>query len=225
MTYARGAFVAFEATGFIPIPNVISFQFNPETMTHTWSQAESAGVGDNPLAVKGAPSERLSFTLAVDAMDSIADGGPAGGLAEISGVASRLAALELLLFPSAITQNALIGTVTAAIGGLFGSQSSCKVPVNVVPTVLFVWGPGRIVPVRVASLTITEKLYHAWLAPTHAEAQIELHVLTAEDLKGDNDLLRGLAKAAVFYSNSLREALAVADLVNTTDGIIGMITE
>ena len=51
------------------------------------------------------------------------------------------------------------------------------------PTVLFVWGPGRIVPVRVTNLTITEKLYDALLLnPIHAEATIEIQVLTPEEV-------------------------------------------
>jgi hypothetical protein len=227
MTYMRGAFIEFVDTGLIPIPNVIVFQFNPETMTHTWSQAESAGNTGNPLAVKGAPGEQFSFTLAVDALDAVADGGASGGLAEISGVASRLAAMEMLLFPSGSTKGGLIGTVTAAIGGLLGGGGSGEpprdVPASVIPTVLFVWGPGRIVPVRLTTLTVTEKLYDTLLIPTHAEAQIGLRVLTTEDLKADNDLLAPLAKAAISYSNGLREVLAIANLVNAADGIVGMI--
>lgn len=226
MTYMRGAFIEFIDTGLIPIPNLIAFQFNPETMTHTWSQAESAGAAGNPLAVKDAPGESFSFTIAVDAMDSIADGGASGGLASISGVAPRLAALEMLMFPTGSTKNGLIGTVTAAIGGLIGGgggEPPRDVPVSVIPTVLFVWGPGRIVPVRVTSLTVTEKLYDGLLIPTHAEAQIGLRVLTSAELKADHDLIAPLAKAAVAYSNGLREVLAIANLVNTADGIVGMI--
>jgi hypothetical protein len=226
MTYMRGAFIEFIDTGLIPIPNVIVFQFNPETMTHTWSQAEAAADGGNPLAVTGAPGEQFGFTLAVDAMDSIADGGASGGLAEISGVATRLAALEMLLFPTGATKGGLIGTVTASIGGLVAGSSGeppRDVPASVIPTVLFVWGPGRIVPVRLTTLTITEKLYDKLLIPTHAEAQIGMRVLTEKELKADNDLLAPLARAAVSYSNGLREVLAIANLVNTAEGIVGMI--
>jgi hypothetical protein len=77
--------------------------------------------------------------------------------------------------------------------------------------------------VRVVSLTVNEKLYNTFLIPTHAEAQIGLRVLTAEELKADNDLLAPLAKAAVAYSNGLREVLSIANLVNAADGIVGMI--
>ena len=119
--YLRGALVSFMPTKLIPIPNVIVFQFNPETMTHTWTQAEAVAPAaegkpkTNPLAVKGFPGEQFSFTIAVDAGDTIADGAVSAALAEVSGVYTRLAAMEMLMFPASATQDGLLGTVTAAI--------------------------------------------------------------------------------------------------------------
>ena len=38
----KGALVEFMPTFLpIPLPNVIVFQYNPETMTHTWTQPEA----------------------------------------------------------------------------------------------------------------------------------------------------------------------------------------
>ena len=59
-TYLRGALVELIPTALIPTPNVIIFQYNPETMTHTWTQPEPARQGTsqsvgNPLAVSGTP--------------------------------------------------------------------------------------------------------------------------------------------------------------------------
>ena len=69
--------------------------------------------------------------------------------------------------------------MTAAIGGALGLGGERRrdqrcIPANYLNTVLFVWGPGRIVPVRVTALTINEKLYDGLLNPTHAEVQITL---------------------------------------------------
>ena len=80
MTYLRGALVEFMPTGLIPIPNIIVFQYNPETMSHAWTQppAPSAGPNQttsNPLAVNGNPGESFTFTLSLDAADSIAEAG------------------------------------------------------------------------------------------------------------------------------------------------------
>ena len=48
----------------------------------------------------------------MDAGDSIADGAASAALAEVSGVYTRLAALEMLLFPASATAGGLLGTVT-----------------------------------------------------------------------------------------------------------------
>jgi hypothetical protein len=236
----KGALVEFTPTNLpVPLPNVIVFQYNPETMTHTWTQPESAtspshtAAGgtetSNPFAVKGMPGEEFSFTIAMDANDEIADGSaPTAALAEASGIYSRLAALEMLLYPASTGQSGLIGAVSAGIASaLSGKAPSTKsaVPNSVMPLALFIWGPERIVPVRVKGLTITEKLYDAALNPTHAEAQLTLRVLTPAELQSAprSDVLAGLATTAYNYTLSLREANAIANLANAAESIIGMI--
>ncbi len=234
----RGAFIQFMQTGLIPIPvpNVIIFQFNPETITHAWTPAQTPEAvaakkaPQDPLAVKGLPGESFTFSLAMDAGDTIAERlEPAASVALVSGVASRLAALEMLLFPEVSGHGSLLGTASASIsfGGLsLNGSAEVKrgIPACRLPTVLFVWGPGRIVPVKVQSLSITEKLYHPLtLAPTHADAQLTLKVLTPEELESVRGLLADVAKATYVYTSALREALAIANLGNAADSIIGML--
>lgn len=234
--FLRGALVQFMPTFLIPLPNVIIFQFNPETMTHTWSQPEAApatgsGPRSNPLAVRGLPGESFSFTIAMDAGDMIADGSPvAEGIALATGVYSRLAALEMLLYPTGAFGDGLLGSVSlsagaggVSVGGAAGGGVKRDIPQSQVPTVLFVWGPGRIVPVRVTTLTITEKLYDSLLNPTHAEAQLELRVMTPEELQHASGPLKEIAKGAYVYSQGLRQVLAVANLANSVESIIGML--
>jgi hypothetical protein len=229
--YLRGALIEFTETFPLPIPNVIVFQYNPESMTHTWTPASTnpgtPGSTSNPLAITGQPQEAFSFTLAMDANDMIADGDAVEtALATASGVYTRLAALEMLLFPTAPPGGGLIGSVTAAlgIGGSSSPDPSRQVPAAQLPTVLFVWGPGRIVPVRVTTLTITEKLYDAVLLnPIHVEAQIGLRVLTQDELKYVGGPIGTLANTAYSYSQGLREALAIANLANAAESIIGML--
>ena len=231
--YMRGALVELKAATIVPLPNVIVFQFNPETLTHQWSPLNPTdATGADPLAVQGIPGESFTFTLAMDANDMIADGSVlTAGIAQTTGIYARLAALELLLYPIPADSGGLLGTVSASIGAsgvslsasAGGSGSKSAVPKGQVPMVLFVWGPGRILPVRVTALSITEKLYDALLNPTHAEAQISLKVLTTDDLKAVTGTLGTIANAAYNYSQKLREALAVANLANSVESIIGML--
>jgi hypothetical protein len=234
--YMKGALVSFMPTFIGAVPNVIVFQFNPETITHTWSVAaeDETRSAKDPLAVKGVPSEQFSFSLAVDASDIIADAAanPVGAaLAFANGVYPRLAALEMLQYPSGSFDGGLLGTVSESISnsGVDGSASGAdskekaSVPRSEVPTVLFVWGPQRIVPVKVTGLTITEKLYDPLLNPTHADVQITLKVLTPEELVKVESELGTLAIVAYAYSQGLRQVQALANLGDAAASIIGML--
>lgn len=229
--YLRGALVEFTESFPLPVPNVILFQYNPETMTHTWTPAKTGGSNtpgespSNPLAITGFPEEQFSFTLAMDADDTVADGSAVtSSLAQVSGVYPRLAALEMLLFPTAPPGGGLIGSVSSALGLSSGPAAGSPVPAAQLPTVLFVWGPGRIAAVRVTTLTITEKLFDGTLLiPTHAEAQVTLKVLTPQELQWVDGPLGTLAKGAATYTQGLREALAIANLANSVESIIGML--
>jgi hypothetical protein len=231
--YLKGAFIQMMPTFLRAVPNVIIFQFNPESIVHTWEPAAplatKAGDNPNPLAVRSLPSESFSFTLALDANDMIADGSPvAAGLATGTGIYSRLAALEMLLYPTgSFSKAALQGTVSSAAAAAQSGvtpPAKTNVPQLTMPTVLFVWGPGRILPVRIHSLTITEKLYDALLLnPTHAEAQVSLNVLTPDEVTHLQDSLKAVAQVAYYYSLGLRQTLALANLENAGESIIGML--
>ncbi len=137
--YIKGALVQFMDTFLIPLPNVIIFQYNPESIVHTWSQPEAATQASsgrsNPLAVKGVPGESFSFTLMLDVVDMIADGSPvAQGIATVSGIYTRLAALEMLQYPVATGGGGgLLGSVSVSAGGLSlggsaGGESAAAFP-------------------------------------------------------------------------------------------------
>ena len=236
--FMKGALVSFMPTFVGSLPNVIVFQFNPETITHTWSAASPTSSdskpGANPIGIRGVPGEQFSFSLAVDASDLIADvtANPVGaGLAAVSGVYPRLAALEMLQYPSGAFNGSLLGTVSASVSlagvdvSASGATSAKKasVPRSEVPTVLFVWGPQRVVPVRVTTLTITEEVYDRLLNPTHADVQITLKVMTPEELESVEGDLGAVARLAYKYSQGLRQAQAVANLGDAAASIIGML--
>lgn len=229
--FMKGAFIQFMETILVPLPNVIVFQFNPETITHSWSTmgrvsaapattttAPATTGGDartpgNPYAIGGLPSESFSFTIQLDANDQIMEGGPVGAaIAELTGVYSRLAALEMLMFPG-----------SSEGSGLVSGSSSTQASPRQVPTVLFIWGPGRIQPVRITSMTVTEKLFDKLLNPTYAEVQLQMTALTSEDLANATGPLAELAKFAAQYMLVSRQALAVANLANAAESIVGML--
>jgi hypothetical protein len=111
----------------------------------------------------------------------------------------------------------------AASGTSAGDAQSQAVPASQVPVVLFVWGPLRIVPVRVTALSVTEKLFDELLNPTHAEAQITLSVLTPDDLADVAEPMRTLAMTAYEYTLGLRQAQAIANLAESAAGVVGML--
>jgi len=230
--FIKGALIEFMPTFLGSVPNVIVFQYNPETMTHSWTPAtaptNSEDSGSNPLAVQGLPGESFQFRIMMDAYDMIADGSDtAKDIASASGVYSRLAALEMLLYPTGSFESGLLGRVSTdiqnALGAATSGGDSRTIPESQVPAVLLVWGAGRIVPVKVTSLTITEKLYDAALHPTHAEAELGLKVLTPGELDQVTGDIKDLATAAYVYSQGLRQVLAVTNLANAAESVIGML--
>jgi len=221
------------------LPNVVVFQYNPETITHTWTAAaDTSGppkASGDPLASGGVPGESFAFKLYLDANDMIADGSSnpvAAGLASASGVYTRLAALEMLQYPISSSSGAsLVGSVSASIssGGLSASLSaglappSTSVPNSDLPAVLFVWGPQRIVPVRLTELSIAETLYDASLNPIHAEVSMTLKVLTLQEINGMKSDLKQIAQVAYSYTQGLRQVQAAANLGDAAASIIGML--
>src|SRR4051794_31358336 len=113
----KGALVELLPAATISVPNVVVFQFNPEKLSHNFTQpgAEPAATGAasaNPLAVAGEPGETFSFTLYMTAADRLPDASQAErDDAKTFGLYTRLSALELLVYPSAVAD------VTAALAG------------------------------------------------------------------------------------------------------------
>jgi hypothetical protein len=239
----KGALISFlpdGALGIPSLPNVIIFQINPDTITHAWTEpsaapAPAAASGKtaqaDPLAVSGVPGESFSFTLFLDANQEIADTSQnpvAAALATVSGVYTRLAALEMLQYPTGSVTAGLLGQISAGVsasglGMSAAAASSQSVPASQVPVVLFVWGPQRIVPVRVTAFSTTEKRYDSLLNPVQAEVQITLRVLTPDELAAAQGPMAPVARLAYTYTQGLRQVQAAANLVDSAASIIGML--
>ena len=81
------------------------------------------------------------MTVDLDATDQLEAGDP---LAAVTGIAPQLSALEMLLYPST---SLVIANAALLLAG------TIEILPPEAPLTVLVWGPGRVVPVRVDSLT------------------------------------------------------------------------
>jgi len=189
----KGAILGLDL--FNPLASLVLFQYNPETLTRRLDSG-GGGQGDGRGHAAGAkpqtaPVETISLEIAIDATDQLERGDK---MAVSLGIHPQLAALELLLYP----KSALV-IANAILAGL-GT-------IEVVPPppamTLFVWGPKRVLPVRLTDFSITEEAYDAALNPVRARVSLGLRVLSY------NDLPTGDPGRALFLAHQvLKETMA-----------------
>jgi hypothetical protein len=166
----KGALVGLDI--FNPLASVIVFQYNPDTMTRRLqAQTLGGGEGDRTEAfrLKGAPIETISLDIEIDATDQLEKG---DGLASSVGIYPQLSSLEMLIYP----KSALVITNTALL-----LAGTIEVIPPVAPFTLFVWGPQRVLPVRISEFSITEEAYDPNLNPIRAKVSLGLRVLSYND--------------------------------------------
>jgi Contractile injection system tube protein len=169
----KGALVAFEVG--VPLPRVIVFQYNPESMTRRLEARTAAG-GDageraEPFRLTGAPRETITISVVVDATDQLETGDP---VAASSGVAPVLAMLELLLYPKSAVVVANTALMQAGVLEVLPAQA---------PLLVLVWGPQRVLPVRLGDFSVTEEAFDPALNPILAKLDLTLTVQSYSDLK------------------------------------------
>lgn len=217
-----GALIVLKDTSIAPIPSMIPFQYNPATLSRTVEpyQPKTDEAGEKYAVVAraqpGPPTETISLSLELDATDFLEDPGnhPVGSMV---GVSSPIASLEKITYPMGLAISALIDAVTNLLG-IGGTVSS--VPRSEVPVVLFFWGPSRIVPVRVTSLTIEEQGHTPLLYPVLATARLSMRVLTPGDFPKEASIAEKSAIAAYEWTSLNRDRISAAGLVDTVAKII-----
>jgi hypothetical protein len=223
----KGAIIQFSAPLLVPIPNIIIFQYNPESMTRTltpWGPpAQSEEVADpkvvNALAQPFDPEETFDLALELDAADAL-EAPDTHPVASVFGVADRIAALEMLLYPPG---DSALGGLVSAIGSALGATTVDVVPRKTVPVVLFFWGPGRIVPVRITSFSVEEQAYSPTLYPIRAKITLGLRILDATAFGNDDSAAVKIAKACYTFTRAQKEVLALANVANSVESIMGML--
>jgi hypothetical protein len=208
----RGALVEYGSGLAHYIPNVVMFQFNPESITRTIEiPPRPSGASLREVDQAGeVPVERISLTAHFSAQEDATRENP---LTAYLGIGPQLAALDKLVRPA----GPLSGLITQAvdkIGSLLSSKSSGdptqQVPRSAYPRTLFVWGATRILPVTIDALSIVEKQYDALLNPTLAEVSIGMTAVMPDPCSDDR-----IAKGAWTAMQYARDALALTNQVNT----------
>ncbi|MEZ4293398.1 MAG: hypothetical protein R3B70_00355 [Polyangiaceae bacterium] len=210
VSYLRGAFIAYEPGGY---PNgdkrVIPFRFNPEVLVRafqveqgksgsgTEGAKKGSGKGEQGAdAASGTVKQTLTVQVRFDFDDRLQS---AENLPPELGVLPEVSALESLLYPAESDQD---------------KSSDGKEPVKARkqrPTVLFVWGKKRVLPVRITGMNVAETRHNRDLNPIRAEIDVQLEVLSDADAK-DNKAVQD----ALSFTSSKRAEMAKQFLDTTS---------
>jgi hypothetical protein len=186
------------------LPNVVIFQFNPDTLTRTVQvpRRPSSGKDTETSQAGEASIEKISLKASFSAADEL---GQNKELARKFGVGMRLAALEKMVHPAGPLSEA-VGKTLRAIAGTDPRQA---IPREIYPRILFIWGKYRVLPVIIESMSITEQQYDMALNPVLAEVSISLAVNEIDKCSDDT-----VGRGALRYSNSRKDEQALANLRN-----------
>lgn len=199
----KGAIIGLDPAN--PLASVIIFQYNPDSLTRTLRPQTTGGNADKgeALRLKGPPEETIKLDVEIDATDQLEQNNP---LAKTAGISPALASLEMLLYPKSAL--AIANEVLLAVGVI-------EIIPPEAPLTLFVWGPTRVVPVRLTDVTITEEAFDTLLNPIRAKVGLGLRVLTYQDL--------GMLSAggALFMAHQIiKEVMATIGSVGNVAGAI-----
>jgi hypothetical protein len=226
--FLKGALVKLDMIGPVPVPQVIIFQYNPENVTRTVTPKSDTGSTDGGAAATAPqtaqpqpPSETINFDVQFDAADAL-ESPESHPVAMLTGVADRLAALEMLLYPST-SGNGLLGDLAGSLG--LGDALPTPPERQNLPLTFFIWGPGRILPVKITEFTVTEKEFNTALYPIRVKIAMKLAILREGDYPADstNSASADLANFAWKFYRTQQQVLAVANIANSVESILGML--
>ena len=213
-----GAFVQLleDIIGFLP--NVITFQYNPETITRSltpWNpmEVDQADRGSQAPTVQpfDIPEKFTGFKLEFDATDGMAAGHP---VYDEFGVEPQLAALRKLTQAS----EGLIGDLTSSFKDLVGIGGGEAKRPTVAPTLL-VLGRRVILPVRITNFSVEEKIQSPTLYPIMANVTLDMEVMTPDMFRCTSSRVGQIAVAAYEFTRLQEDAAAVLNLANLPSAI------
>lgn len=228
----KGAFIRLDETGIGAVPEIIVFQYNPESLTRKFKPYDKPAdkqSGDKPDPAARStpydPDEEMDVAIFFDAIDDLEEP-ERHPQAVLIGVADRIAALEMLMYPSKDT--GLLSSAVNAIAGLLGAAGGKEVPQNPeVPIVLLAWGPGRIVPVKITSFSVEEQAFNSALYPIRAKVTVGVKVLTEDYFNSTERTTsktltpaEAIACTAYRYTMKQKKVLAAANVANSLDSLL-----
>lgn len=216
----RGAMIEYGSDFLGPLPNVVIFQFNPESLTRNIQiPPRPSGGAARETTQAGEPTiEKITLKAQFSAADGMGTGNV---LARTMGIGPRLAALEKMVNPASKLSGligAAIDAIGDALGGGGGDEPRQVIPRQKYPRILFIWGPFRVLPVVIESMSITELQYDFLLNPVRADVSIGLAVNAIDSCSDDV-----VGKGALEYSNMAKDAQAMLNLANTIDQVAELI--
>ena len=162
----KGALIAAPRSGS-GASTVVPFQYNPATLSRTLTPSYYQ---DSSERFTGPAKQTIDVTVQLEATAS-------PEVATDQGVLAYLAALELMLYPSSVALRIYV-------------QNAKTNKMNAVPPLaprsLFVWGPNRVLPVRLTSMTVTEKIFGPNLSPVVADVVLKMELYPFDEA-GDKD--------------------------------------
>lgn len=199
----KGAIVGIDP--FNPVASVNIFQYNPYKLTRTITpQINTSGSGGETLRLAGPPKESIRLDVEIDATDRLETG---EATAAATGIHPQLAALEMLIYPKA---HSIITNGTLMAGGIL------EIIPPEMPLTLFIWGPSRVAPVRLTSLSVTETAFDHLLNPIQATVALSFDVLNTDNFATTHP---GFALSLVHQV--AKEALAVVGSVGNVATALG----
>ncbi|MFH2102457.1 MAG: hypothetical protein ABIJ39_03770 [Chloroflexota bacterium] len=192
----KGAIIGIDVAN--PVASIAIFQYNPDTLTRNLQAQTSGGESGSrsePQRLKGPPIENIRLDVEIDATDQLEAGGPAVAV----GIHPQLAALEMLLYPKMLT--------VIANSALLATGMIEVVPVEG-PFTLFIWGPQRVLPVRLTEFSITEEAHDPLLNPIRAKVSLGMRVLNYNDFPVSHP-----GFAMFLAHQGIKEAMAVVGSV------------
>lgn len=218
----NGSFVQLleDIVGFIP--NVVAFQYQPETITRSlepWNpmDVDDADRGSQAPTVQpfDVPERFSGFQLEFDATDGMAVSHP---VYTQFGVEPQLAALRKLTQAS----EGLLGDLTSSFKDLVGIGGGEAKRPTVAP-ILLVLGKRVVLPVRITSFSVDETMHSPTLYPIMATVSLDMEVMTPDMFRCTASPAGKIATAAYEFTRLQEDASAILNIASSPGAISTLI--